>query len=144
MPSLTPSSPSRQSISVILVGTWTDRLLLLGVLVCILSAWFFIRASMNGGPVVADIYHADTLLATYPLPQLGEQPIHFQVDGSLGTTEVMLDSHGARIVSSPCTTQRCVLSGSHQHAGDMVACVPNRVLVALRGAAGSAFDAIVE
>jgi len=37
-----------------------------------------------------------------------------------------------------------MLSGSHQHAGDMVACVPNRVLVALRGSGASAFDAVVE
>jgi len=144
MPSLPTHALPRQSMRHALKGTWTDRLLLLATLVCIVAAWLLIQARVAAGPVVVDIYHADTLLATYPLPQQGEAPIHFQAEGELGASEIMIDAHGARIVSSPCTTQRCVLSGAHQHAGDMIACVPNRVLVALRGNAESAFDAVVE
>jgi len=144
MPNLTTTASPRQSIFAVLSGTWADRLLLLVALAGIASSWFWIQTSINNGPVVADIYHADTLMASYPLPQAGEKPIHVQVEGSLGTTDIVLDTHGARIVSSPCTTQRCVLAGAHQHAGDIVACVPNQVLVALRGKASSAFDAVVE
>ncbi len=144
MPSLTYSLPPRQSMRQALKGTWADRLLLLALLTCIAAAWYLIQAAVAAGPVVADIYHGDTLLASYPLPQQGKAPIHFHVEGELGLTEVVIDAHGARIVSSPCATQRCVLSGAHQHAGDMIACVPNRVLVALRGSGNRAFDAVVE
>lgn len=127
-----------------LKGTWTDRLLLLASVICIVGAWYLVQAAVAAGPVVADIYHADTLLATYPLPQRGAVPIHFQAKGELGISEIVIDAQGARIVSSPCATQRCVLSGAHKHAGDMVACVPNRILVALRGRGETAFDAVVE
>ncbi|MDQ6999432.1 MAG: NusG domain II-containing protein [Mariprofundus sp.] len=128
----------------ILKGTWTDRLLLLVSLVAIVVGWIMIQAYISSGPAMADIYHADTLVATYPLPQKGEPPIHLQVEGELGLSEIVIDEQGARIASSPCATQRCVLSGPHRHAGDMVACVPNRILIALRGHAESGFDAIVE
>ena len=93
---------------------------------------------------MADIYHGDTLVATYPLPQKGENPIHLQVKGELGLSEIIIDQQGARIASSPCPTQRCVLSGPHRHAGDLIACVPNRILITLRGHTESTYDAIVE
>jgi len=127
-----------------LKGTWTDRLLLLVSLAVIVVAWVMIQTYISSGPPMAEIYHADTLVATYPLPQKGEPPIHLQVEGELGLSEIVIDEQGARIDSSPCASQRCVLSGPHRHAGDMVACVPNRILVTLRGHAESDFDAIVE
>ncbi len=127
-----------------LKGTWTDRLLLLVSLAAIMAGWIMIQAYVSSGPAMAEIYHADTLVATYPLPQKGEPPIHLQVEGELGPSEIVIDEQGARIASSPCATQRCVLSGPHRHAGDMVACVPNRILITLRGHAESGFDAIVE
>ncbi|MFQ5345365.1 MAG: NusG domain II-containing protein [Mariprofundus sp.] len=128
----------------ILKGTWTDRLLLLVSLLAIVAVWMAIRANISSGPPMADIYHADILVATYPLPHRGEAAIHLQVEGELGLSDIVIDEQGARIVSSPCASQRCVLSGSHRHAGDMVACVPNRILIALRGHDVSAFDAVVE
>ncbi len=127
-----------------LKGTWTDRLILIISLVGIISLWFIIQARIAAGPAMADIYHGDTLVATYPLPQKGENPIHFQVEGELGLSDIIIDQQGARIASSPCASQRCVLSGPHRHAGDLIACVPNRILITLRGHTESAFDAIVE
>jgi len=66
------------------------------------------------------------------------------VEGDLGPSEIIIDEHGARIAASPCSSQRCVLSGAHTHAGDIIACVPNRILITLRGSDRTAFDAIVE
>ncbi len=127
-----------------LKGTWVDRLILLLSLAAIVALWLMIQARISAGPAMADIYHGDTLVATYPLPQQGEPPVHLQVTGELGISDIIIDQQGARIASSPCPSQRCVLSGAHRHAGDMIACVPNRILIALRGHSASAFDAIVE
>ncbi|MBN4077200.1 NusG domain II-containing protein [Mariprofundus ferrooxydans] len=127
-----------------LKGTCTDRILLLVALISIVSAWFVIQAHIAAGPAMAEIYHGDTLLASYPLPQAGEAAIELQVEGDLGLSDIVIDEHGARIASSPCSSQRCVLSGSHSHAGDIIACVPNKILITLRGSSASAFDAIVE
>jgi len=144
MPSLTRHSPSRQSMLEALKGTRSDRLLLLLAVMGIVSAWFVIQANIAAGPATADIYHGNTLLATYPLPIAGQAAIRLQVDGDLGASDIIIDADGARIASSSCTSQRCVSSGSHAQAGDIVACVPNRILISLRGSATSGFDAIVE
>ena len=134
----------RQNMRNALKGTWTDRMLLLVSLLCIALSWFIIQANIAAGPAMAEVYYDNTLMATYPLPQKGQAPIHFQLEGKLGLSEVVIDERGARISSSPCSSQRCVLSGSHRHAGDMIACVPNRILITLRGSSASRFDAIVE
>lgn len=128
----------------LLKGTWIDRLILLVSLAAIISLWFMIQARIAAGPAMADIYHGDTLVASYPMPQQGQPPIHLQVKGELGLSDIVIDQQGARFASSPCPTQRCVLSGPHRHAGDLIACVPNRILITLRGHAESKFDSIVE
>ncbi len=135
---------AQQSLAQLLKGTWADRLLLLLALIGIMIAWLLIQAAIASGPALAEIYRGGTLLATYPLPQKGEPAIRFEVEGKLGISVIVLDERGARITASPCASQRCVLSGNHRHAGDLIACVPNRVLVTLRGSAKSRFDAIVE
>ena len=141
MVTLTADLPSRQSV---LKGTRTDRILLLASLLCIVISYFVIQSNISAGPAVAEIYHGNMLMATYPLPQKGQEPIHYELEGKLGLSEVIIDEQGARISSSPCSSQRCVLSGSHKHAGDVIACVPNRILITLRGSSESRFDAIVE
>jgi len=93
---------------------------------------------------VVEIYHAQTLLATYPLPQPGEADHSLVVQGELGESVVLLNQDGVQMVSSACSSQHCVLSGAHHHAGGMIACVPNRILIAVRGRSASGFDAIVE
>lgn len=145
MVTLAAAPPPPQTLKQILAGTWTDRLLLLLALAGIVSSWFAIHALIASGPPTVYIYHGDTLLATYPLPHDNET-IHFDAGGELGTSEVVIDRHGARIVSSPCTTKLCVLSGIHKHAGDMIACVPNHILVSIRGSGEnrSGLDAVVE
>ncbi len=127
-----------------LKGSWADRLLLLIALITVVASWFIIQANIAAGPAMAEIYHDDTLLASYPLPKQGEPAITLQVEGDLGLSDIVIDEHGARIASAPCASQRCVLSGSHSHAGDIIACVPNKILITLRGSAASSFDAIVE
>jgi len=144
MPRLTTTSRPHQNILDALKGTWADRLLLLFTLLSIIAAWFIIQANLAAGPAIAEIYRGNTLLATYPLPQQGEPAITLQVEGEIGLSDIIIDEHGARIASAPCSSQRCVLSGSHAHAGDMIACVPNKILIALRGSAEARFDAIVE
>lgn len=134
----------RQSMSVLLQGTLTDRILLVIALAAITMAWFVVQAAVASGPAVAEVYHGKVLLATYPLPMAGEPAKSFQIEGELGSSEIRLDADGVRMLSSPCSAQRCVYSGAHHHAGDMIACVPNRILITIRGSAASRFDAIVE
>ncbi|TLS66937.1 hypothetical protein FE236_04325 [Mariprofundus erugo] len=144
MATLTRQKPVGQSLSVTLKGTRADRVLLALALLLIATAWWVIQAVMLSGPAVAMIYHGSTLLASYPLPGPGEPAIHVTAGGELGDSEVIIDQQGARISASPCVTQLCVLSGAHRHAGDIIACVPNHILVTIQGSEDSSYDAIVE
>ena len=135
---------SQKEMRTLLRGSLTDRILLLGTLAATISAWFIIQSALTSGPAVAEIYYGKTMLATYPLPKHGEKPIQLQVEGRLGASEVVLDDQGVRIAASPCDTKRCVYSGAHRHAGGVIACIPNRILITIRGDSDRRFDAIVE
>lgn len=65
----------------------------------------------------------------------------FSIDGPLGTTVVEIRGGRARIVQSPCRRKLCIRAGWLDAAGDVAACVPNRVSVALLGG-DPRFDAI--
>lgn len=144
MATLTADPDYRQSMLSLLKGSLIDRVILSVSLLAIAVTWLFIQLYILAGPVVAEIYHGQRLLATYPMPQAGESPIHFEVEGDLGRSEIVLDSDGVRMNVAPCSSQRCVQAGNHKHSGDMIACVPNRVLVLIRGKSDLALDAVVE
>jgi len=122
-------------------GTWTDRLLFALVLVCILFGWLHIKQLTGGGEAMVDIYHGHTLLAEYPLH--GQTPVHFAAEGEIGVSDILIAAGEVAISESPCRNKLCVRAGHKHHIGDMIACVPNRILVAIRGDA-HAFDAVVE
>jgi hypothetical protein len=74
----------------------------------------------------------DELCFTAPL----DQPRTLTVDGPLGQTKLVIDEKGARILESPCPRKTCVSMGSAKHTGDLLACVPNRILVHIEGSSG--------
>jgi len=76
--------------------------------------------------------------ATYTL---GDSLI-VRVPGPRGMTSISITAGSARIISSPCVNQICVLAGSLSRAGDLAACVPNQVLLWLEGPRRSEFDGI--
>lgn len=135
------SSPASRSLSERISGTWTDRLLLALVLGGIAFGWLHIRQLAGGGEPMVDIYHGQTLLAVYPLH--GASPVHFAARGEIGISEVLIEDGEVAITDSPCSTKKCILSGHRHRMGEMLVCLPNRILVAIRGDA-QAFDAMLE
>jgi len=135
------SSPASRSLSGRLSGTWTDRLLLALVLGGIVFGWLHIRQLAGCGEAMVDIYHGQTLLAEYPLN--GAAPVHFAAQGEIGISDILIADGEVAITDSPCTTKKCILSGHKHSIGDMLVCLPNRILVAVRGDA-QAFDAMLE
>jgi hypothetical protein len=67
-----------------------------------------------------------------------------KVPGSLGTTVVRIHQNSARVESSPCDNQTCVIQGPLKQQGAWAACLPNGVFLMIEGSDGqsNAPDAI--
>ena len=130
-----------------LKGNVADRLLLVFMLLCTFLLWFEIQKQLSQGTPTAYIYHQQRLLAEYLIPT-DESIIQVPANGEIGESNIEISKHGIRFVSSPCTTHHCTLSGYKSHAGSVLACVPNHIMVVVRGSpqgteAGN-FDAFAE
>jgi hypothetical protein len=144
MPSLATAAPARQDLRRLLTGTVADRVLLVASLVLIATLWLWLQRAAPAGPPMVLIYHGKQLLAEYPIPTTGA-PIHVHAKGELGMSDIVIDTHGVHFVSSPCTGKQCILAGTKHHPGDIIACVPNRILVSIRGSnPGEGYDGIVQ
>ena len=55
--------------------------------------------------------------------------------GPIGVTVVSVSESGVRVLDSPCPQKICMGMGSVSRDGELVACVPNSVLIRIEGAA---------
>lgn len=69
------------------------------------------------------------------------QDAELAIPGPLGTTHIEVHDGRARITDSPCHDKFCVHYGWLDRGGETIACLPNRVVLQLGGAAPD-FDAI--
>ena len=53
--------------------------------------------------------------------------------GPKGVSEVEIGSLGIRMRTSPCRFQRCVHRGWIRRQGDMIVCIPNRIVMTMQG-----------
>jgi len=51
------------------------------------------------------------------------------IEGPLGYTRLVIDDQGAHISRSPCPRKLCMTMGPARHGGDLMACIPNRIVV---------------
>ena len=55
------------------------------------------------------------------------------VTGPLGETVIVVENGTVRIVNSPCPLHYCIRMGRIRYGGEIIACVPNRVLINIKG-----------
>lgn len=120
-------------------STLADRILLL--IVALLLGLLFWQHDSRAAAQSVQIFQGKHLLRELALDH--DQQI--AVPGPLGNTLVEIHAGQARVRSSPCNGKQCVHVGWLRHAQDSAACIPNQVLLTIKGAAkGSRFDAIAE
>ena len=66
---------------------------------------------------------------TFPLD--AEETVN--VKGPLGTTVVRIHGNQAWVESSPCDNKICVSAGLLHRSGEFASCLPNKVLVMVKG-----------
>ncbi|MDZ7270921.1 MAG: NusG domain II-containing protein [candidate division KSB1 bacterium] len=65
------------------------------------------------------------------------------VDGPVGTTIVEVHDGAAWVSASDCPMHLCVRMGKISRAGEVVVCIPNRVVVRIEGRRRNPLDAII-
>ncbi|MDZ7360082.1 MAG: NusG domain II-containing protein [candidate division KSB1 bacterium] len=61
----------------------------------------------------------------------------FKVHGALGEMALRVENNGIRVRRSACPNQVCVKQGAARRPGEMLVCVPNRMIVFIRGKAAT-------
>ena len=74
----------------------------------------------------------------YPL----ESDRTIEVEGPLGTTVVVIEDGAVRVSSSPCREKTCVKSWPANKPGRWIACLPNRVIIAITGRSEQELDGL--
>jgi hypothetical protein len=62
--------------------------------------------------------------------------------GAIGKTTVKIESGAAQVVHSDCPEKICVKTGKITHAGEIIVCVPNKVVVKIIGKQKNSYDVI--
>jgi hypothetical protein len=62
------------------------------------------------------------------------------LSGPLGKTILVIKGGRARITESPCPRKLCIAMGAISRSGQIIACVPNRILVKVTGSEPAARD----
>ena len=110
--------------------TFGDWLVILPLLCAALAGVAWVAASPGGTRVVVTS-GGQTCFAA-PL----DQPRSVDIEGPLGPTRLVIDEQGVRITDSPCPHKLCLAMGPARHTGDLLACVPNRILVRIDSPGG--------
>ena len=63
------------------------------------------------------------------------------VDGPLGSNRIVVRAGEVFVESAPCANQICVKTGTASRPGQWIACLPNRVFVAVEGSGEEQVDA---
>ena len=109
--------------------TLADRLVSAGLLAAALAWIGWVAAAPPGRRVVAG--DGERVLFVAPL----DQPREVELAGPLGPTRLTIDQRGARITASPCALKVCMGMGPARRPGDLLVCLPNRILVQVEGEA---------
>ena len=112
---------------------WLQRLTrldrkLVSVLALLVLGSFLLPLSQGVGMQVV-VSSADKILFVAPLNQ--DQLV--ELSGPLGISRLEISAGAAGVLSSPCAQKICIGMGQVRHSGDLLACVPNRLVIRIEG-----------
>ena len=123
-----------------LYATRVQDIVLGSVLVCASILWLILPTGAGaGGASAALIYHDGRAVAELPLDRQGSRSFSFEA-GAISVEAV--PGRGVRIVESNCPAKVCVHAGWINKPGETIACLPNKLLVEIKGEKQE-YDAVI-
>lgn len=114
--------------------TLLDRVIVLLLLAATASSFLFLGQRSPGKKIVAE--RDGQIVFVAPLGE--NQTVSLQ--GPLGETVLSIRQGKARILASPCPHKACIGMGEVSKNGELLACVPNHLLVRIEGSPGTNQD----
>ena len=115
------------------------RLLDVAALLCSLGVAGAITRWVLGSRSGRAVIRVTAANATWLLRPEEDQVL--DVTGPLGSNRIVVRGGEVFVESSPCANQICVKTGAASRPGQWIACLPNRVLVAVEGGGDERIDA---
>ena len=104
---------------------------------CVISLLLFIPSFTVSDEKIASVYLDGELKEEIDLSAAKEA---YTVE--VGGCTLKIENGAVTFSESDCPDRLCVKRGSLSRSGDIMACVPNRVVVSIRGGSHSDFDAV--
>ncbi len=119
--------------------TFGDKVLIGGLILLSLVSFPLVRNMAKEGNSVrietdGDMYDVVSLYAGQRLA----------VPGPLGKTIVVVRNGEAHVADSPCPAKICVKTGKISHTGQIIVCIPNKVIVRVIGTEDLPYDAVTQ
>ena len=105
------------------IGDW---LIMLCCLLLIPLTWV-LTTHQPGATTAIEITAGNKAPVTYSVKEDNQ----INVTGKLGQSIIEIRDGRVRFSDSPCSSKVCILSGWHQHSGDHIVCLPNKVGISL-------------
>ncbi len=116
--------------------TRADRLIIAVIAALALVAWPLMSATA-GSESASVVISGPNGQTVVPLSSDAE----YRIAGAVSDLVVRVEGGSVRVVESDCPDRTCVRTGAISAPGDVVACVPNRVVVRIGGEHADEFDA---
>jgi hypothetical protein len=104
--------------------TFADRILIVFTAVVAVSSFSLITLfSPAGASILVEVNGLSVYKASL------RQDSEFSVKGTRGELLLEVRDGGIRVVRADCPNRICVRTGSRSHSGDVIVCVPNKVVI---------------
>lgn len=104
----------------------------------VLVPWLYVAHWGGGAPGetvrIVDARGAETFASLHDARTI-------TIDGPLGASVIEIRDGAARFVASPCQGKHCIHAGWQRDGGDVTACLPNRITLAV-ASTDQRFDSI--
>ena len=116
----------------------TDGAILALALVAVVASYAWLWRPAGGAGTEASLWVAGREAARLPLDRDQTR----RVDGALGTSVIEVRDGRVRVAASPGPQQICVRAGWLERSGESAICLPNQVVVEVKGDGPAPFDSV--
>ena len=100
-----------------------------------------VRIGRNRGGAAVQVTVDGELYGRYSLEQSGGREIPITVDGRVSNT-LQLEEGSAKMILADCPDKLCVHQKAVSKQGETIVCLPNKIVVGIRGSEKTEFDSI--